>query len=928
MLNTKHLMYMRKTKLILPVLAALAAGACTREPVVEPVPQTGITQRPTQEDAGYVNGWIRIKLAEDMHALNTGEFTRGGFDSGDEYLDEVAERLGATEIRRVFAEGGKFAERRRKFGLHLWYDIRIDDAVSVTRAGQDIADVPGISHVQPVYKIKWADDPTVMPAEYVYAPMRTSFAAGAAPVNDPDIDKQWHYHNDGSVRGSVKGADINLFEAWEKFNAGDPDVIVAVLDQGVEYTHPDLQANMWINEAELNGQPGVDDDNNGYIDDIYGLNSDDKSGDIVFGDHGTHIAGTIAAVNNNGVGVAGIAGGTGNGDGCRVMTVLITPGSEWTNYADAFAYAADNGAVITSNSWCLGMERDGMPQDLSEAIDYFIANAGLDENGVQTGPMKGGICMFAGGNYNNSGPQYVGNLQYPAADPRVIGVTSMGPSYKKAGYSQYGPQADIMAPGGDSENYGNAGGVYSTMTGGGYGYLSGTSMATPHVSGVAALMIAQYGGDGFTVDELKKILLSSYRNVGEYQEASYKNGLGAGLLDASLMDNYFKNPGTAPDALTDPKVEGIADGLVFSCKVPADANGDPATWIYISYAPEGSTDAADRIERRMSFNMGVGSAFSYTATLQGDTAYDVEMTAEDRYGNRSKTYSATTKTLPHINRPPYIVTKFLDFSIQQVSEERTRRFDLSQYVGDPDVGEFGDKLSYKLESNSDDSVVAVTIDGAEATFEPLNIGASAVKIRVSDMAGEYVDLDVNVSVLHKPLPNITIDKAGMENTVSVPLAEYFYDPGIEEYSYEAVSSDRSKVAVNFSDNVMNIVPLDEGSVVIELSCQPGAGNVIRSQFNVEVLAGADSGGGTVPGDTDMALYPNPVVDDLNVLLTGKSGNISVEVYDSAARRVLVGEATLDADGNGVMKVSSLGAGLYSVVVKHGGDRYNGTFVKR
>lgn len=129
------------------------------------------------------------------------------------------------------------------------------------------------------------------------------------------MDQQWHYRNPGTLAPSVKGADINLWEAWQ-YETGSSNVIVAVIDEGIQIDHPDLVNNMWVNEAELNGTENSDDDGNGYIDDIYGYNFVSNSGNVTSMTHGTHVAGTIAAENGNGIGVCGIAGGNGETSGC------------------------------------------------------------------------------------------------------------------------------------------------------------------------------------------------------------------------------------------------------------------------------------------------------------------------------------------------------------------------------------------------------------------------------------------------------------------------------------------------------------------------------------------------------------------------------------------------------------------------------------
>ena len=345
-----------------------------------------------------------------------------------------------------------------------------------------------------------------------------------------------------------------MYAAWQ-LSTGDPDVIVAVVDQGVTSDHEDLAANMWVNEAELNGTPGVDDDGNGYVDDVYGYNFTKETGELDFSAelmHGTHVAGTIAAVNNNGVGVCGIAGGSGRGDGVKIMSCEIlgksesgSSGAGLAGQIRAIKYAADNGAVICQNSWgytagtiSVTDWTRGSYSALSRAMEYFNKYAGLDENGNQTGPMAGGIVLFAAGNDASN------EICYPAADTNAISVGATGFTGAPAYYTNYGKWVRISAPGGDQMLSNAYGGVYSTSVAAdgssGYEGSQGTSMACPHVSGACALAVSYYYGaekrKGLTGEMLRQALLSSTQSVDRYCTGSYQQYLGN--MGIGSLDTY------------------------------------------------------------------------------------------------------------------------------------------------------------------------------------------------------------------------------------------------------------------------------------------------------------------------------------------------------------------------------------------------------
>ncbi len=517
---------MKRYFLYLFAVAGVLAS-CAKDPAVFGDDRNGGNDRTEEDYCGdVVKGKIRIRLTDDAMALRTGAFTRGEADSGDPALDELAARLGATSIEHVFGTDPRFTERHKKYGLHLWYDVTFDSEVPVSRAQSGFASLPGVAYVRPLYRIYPADGYDTLYPAGVGDLSGWEGSKDAMPFDDPGLPRQWHYHNDGTMyncEGEVvakAGADINLFETWKMYGHGDPSVVVAVMDMGIQYNHPDLAANMWVNEAELNGEPGKDNDGNGVRNDVYGYNGRTRDGNIEPGSHGTHVAGTIAATNNNGIGVCGVAGGTGNGDGVRLMSCQIFgPDNTGGDYPDVYRYAADNGAVISQNSWGYSQMYTAIPQDVAVAMDYFIENAGIGPDGEQTGPMRGGIIICSAGN------DYSSRLTFPGADDRVIGVTAMMANYVKAAYSNYGTAADIFAPGGSERSdteFSLDGRVYSTDITDSYGYKGGTSMACPHVSGIAALLISHYGvgKPGFTPDKLREIMLRGYRNVGHYQKTA------------------------------------------------------------------------------------------------------------------------------------------------------------------------------------------------------------------------------------------------------------------------------------------------------------------------------------------------------------------------------------------------------------------------
>ena len=444
----------------------------------------------------------------------------------------------------------------RELGLHRWYSVKFDKSIPVRKFAKEVAPSKHVNAIEFNTIVSLASDLKAHPMSMGNM-ADTRALEPMSSFNDPYAKYQWNLHNSGDeaiAKTAREGADVGVLDAWE-LCTGSSDVVVAVIDGPVQYNHPDLAVAMWVNEAELNGREGVDDDGNNYVDDIYGYNfnsagySGGKINWTTEGEsgHGTHVAGIVAAVNNNGVGISSIAGGSGSGDGVRIMGCQVFDGAFAASDRDmsnAFIYAADNGACIAQCSYAYdprSFDSDNAYINHTSieynAIKYFVNPENCNHSAIGQN-----LAIFASGNETTS------NSGYPGALPICVSVTAYGPDYLPTGYTNYGRGCNIAAPGGDYSIGNSVSQILSTcikdVVGDDYAWMEGTSMACPHVSGVAALGISYAAkiGKKFEGDDYRHTLLTAVNDINSLMLEGTKPY--NGVADAVVLKNYHKRMGT------------------------------------------------------------------------------------------------------------------------------------------------------------------------------------------------------------------------------------------------------------------------------------------------------------------------------------------------------------------------------------------------
>jgi len=879
------------------------------------------------KDIFAVKGRINVKLEKGANeAIPASAKGNVEMQSVPSAMSSAMKFSGAYKMERVFKPAGIYEERTIAEGLDRWYTIYFDENKDVGEVLQQFNKVSGIEYAERVLPIA---HPKFTAKPYTGSTPQTRNQPTASAFNDPLLGKQWHYYNDGSVSPRAKkGADCNLKPVWEKYTTGKNNVIVAIVDGGIDITHEDLVDNLYINEKEKNGQTGVDDDGNGFVDDVYGYNfveAKDVVGGTIQPDnegHGTHVAGTVAARNNNGKGVAGVAGGNGTaGSGVRLMSCQIFRGKdEQGDGAAAIKYAADNGAVICQNSWGYSSSAGvtAMPKLLKEAIDYFIKMAGCDANGQQraNSPMKGGVVIFAAGNENKE------FSAYPACYAPAVSVSAMAWDFTKASFSNYADWVTIMAPGGDQDTFGTEGGVLSTVpkskVPSGYAFFQGTSMACPHVSGIAALIASYFGRQGFTNDELKSRLITAYRpfNIDELNPG-YKGKLGKGYIDAEAA--FESDTKIAPEKVGTLTLTPNFVDITAEWSVAKDEDKTAAFYrLYIS--PNDLTAESLKGMNYKEVN-GMGHSLGETLRLTFDElkdnqAYSVAVVAVDRWGNISA--PTIQKCTTKLNHAPE-VTDFPEGVIELNNNEKKT---FSFKVADPD----GHK--WEIKATGETKGVSYKLNQATVTVNlvpVLQAGSYTCTFVLTDDLGAKSEKSFTFKIIKYMPPKL--EKAfdnyiiGLdEEPVNISLKGHYANSGSSELSYKANVSNSGIASVQVNNDQLQIKPLARGITRINVLASDGRQTSSDGSFQIRVVERKSA--------PVYAVYPIPAKKDINALLNPEVTQAEFVISSTVGEQVMEATVTPDKNNIATLDLSKLHPGTYKLTVHTSKGNHTQMFIKR